>query len=347
MNFFQRIKDGAGKVSDRAQNAVEIGRLNTQIATIEREMGLYHQKMGEVFYDGYRQKDMSEAEKEMLELAKTCDLLVEERDELRARIAELKNERLCGACGKTVAEDGLYCQYCGHKLHRPKAAAPVKENPLQDEAALAARDKESWPKQKPGAKQDLESRSWLKPEQDLESSPWLKPEQEPKAKSWPKPELESRSKQELEPKSWSSLDPESGSWSSLEPESEPKLEKELEQLPADPLDFLIPSALREESAASLEAELKAQPHHPEDEETEVRTQQELEREQRRQEQLERERRRQEEMDRRIRSWQEVANASERSSEPLETAIPVVQCQVCSVELVKGTKWCPHCGSEQI
>lgn len=270
MNFFQRIKDGAGKVSDRAQNAVEIGRLNTQITTIEREMGLYHQKMGEVFYDGYRQKDMSEAEKEMLELAKTCDLLVEERDEIRAKIAELKNERLCGACGRTVAEDGLYCQYCGHKLHRPKAASPVRENPKQAEEKIPARDKEP----------------------------------------------------------------------ALEPEHLPVL-------PADPLDFLIPSASREEATASVEAEPEPQTDYLEAEEHEALKQQELERELRRQEELERERRRQEEMDQRIRSWQEVANAREKSSDPLATAIPVVQCQVCSVELVKGTKWCPHCGSEQI
>lgn len=59
MKFLQRIKDGAGKVTDKAQNAVEIGRLNTQIHNIEREMDLYFQRMGEVFYEGYRVKDMS------------------------------------------------------------------------------------------------------------------------------------------------------------------------------------------------------------------------------------------------------------------------------------------------
>ncbi|WMT41551.1 zinc ribbon domain-containing protein [Paenibacillus sp. D2_2] len=118
MNFFRKIKDSAGKMTDRAQNVVEIGRLNTQIANIEREMGLYYQKMGEVFYEGYRLKDMSEAEKEMLELAKTCDLLVEERDEVRLKIAELKNERLCGTCGKNVAQDAMFCPYCGASLRR-------------------------------------------------------------------------------------------------------------------------------------------------------------------------------------------------------------------------------------
>ncbi|GJM76724.1 hypothetical protein HMSSN036_89400 [Paenibacillus macerans] len=106
MNFLQRLKDGAGKVTDRAQNVVEIGKLNTQISNIERELGLYYQKMGEIFYEGYRKKDMSYAEKEMLDLAKTCDLLAEERDEIRAKVAELKTsvcaERAGGRCPRTL-----------------------------------------------------------------------------------------------------------------------------------------------------------------------------------------------------------------------------------------------------
>lgn len=248
MNFFQRIKDGAGKVTDRAQNAVEIGRLNTQITTIEREMGLYYQKMGEVFYEGYRHKDMSAAEKEMIELAKTCDLLAEERDEIRSKIAELKNERLCGSCGKMVTEDGLFCQYCGHKLQKPKPAAPVKEEVTK---AADTREKDF----------------------DLERSLGL----------------------------------------------------------PDPLELLIPTTSREEAVSSARVE------EPLDEEREAR----------RQHDLERERKRQEELDLRIRSWQEVAHSREDAHGPLETKIPVVECQICSVELVKGTKWCPHCGSEQI
>ena len=147
MKILQRLKDGAGKVTDRAQNVVEISKLNTQISNIERELDLYFHKMGEVFYEAYRKKDMAAAEKEMLELAKTCDLLTEERDEIRMKIAELKNERLCGACGRNVAEDALFCQYCGHKLAVAKRAVPTEllkpavtviQRPLAETGAKAA-----------------------------------------------------------------------------------------------------------------------------------------------------------------------------------------------------------------
>ncbi|MNC41423.1 hypothetical protein D3C75_901900 [compost metagenome] len=68
---------------------------------------------------------------------------------------------------------------------------------------------------------------------------------------------------------------------------------------------------------------------------------------RRQRELDRERERQEELDRRIRTWKENVNPKEPLKPIVETAVPTATCQICSAALVKGTKWCPHCGSEQL
>ncbi|AZK44908.1 zinc ribbon domain-containing protein [Paenibacillus lentus] len=243
MKFLQRIKDGAGKVTDKAQNAVEIGKLNTQINNIEREMDLYFQRMGEVFYEGYRIKDMSIAEKEMVDLAKTCDLLAEERDEIRGKIAELKNERLCGACSKTVTEEALFCQYCGHKLEKP--AKQVQVHPDEEESV---------------AKQEPVS---------------------------------------------------------------------------DPLTLLEESTL----FASLDQEESVV--------SETRERVDPEEMTRRLRELERERERQEELDRRIRTWKENVKLTDHVAATKEALRGESTCQICSAVLVKGTKWCPHCGSEQI
>ncbi|WP_339819817.1 zinc ribbon domain-containing protein [Paenibacillus sp. FSL R7-0216] len=266
MNILQRLKDGAGKVTDRAQNVVEIGKLNTQISNIERELGLYFQKMGEVFYEAYRKKDMATAEKEMLELAKTCDLLTEERDEIRLKIAELKNERLCGACGRNVAEDALFCQYCGHKLVKAKPSVPAE---------------------------------------------LLKPAPEPV-----QPPVVSEAAVSFEP-------------------------PVMESMAVGEMDTLVLAAsLVREKTESREPEQVSEPVEPvgpEDEE-------------RRQRELERERKRQEELDRRIRSWSQNAAAPQTENSEVEVVIggvTTVKCQICSSTLVKGTKWCPHCGSEQI
>ncbi|MNN05331.1 Double zinc ribbon [compost metagenome] len=228
---------------------MEIGKLNTQISNIEREMGLYYQRMGEVFYEGYRLKDMSKAEKEMIELAKTCDLLAEERDDIRSKIAELKNERLCISCGKVVAEDAMFCPYCGEKLLKLKAKEIVRTTETVKEESPSA------------------------------ISPLL--EEDDTFKS---------------------------SYNSASINME---------------DTMVVKEPLASSVVDKEAEA------------------------RRQRELDRERERQEELDRRIRTWKENVNPKEALKPEVETAVPTATCQICSAALVKGTKWCPHCGSEQI
>lgn len=137
MNFLQRIKDGASRVSEKAQSSVEIGKLNGNITDIEREMEIEFMKMGKIFYEGYRAKDLSLAEAKMVEHSRSCLNLQEQINDLRYRIAELKNERLC-ACGHVVALDANFCPSCGRKLeeHAPRkeaAAATVRTIQKDDE----------------------------------------------------------------------------------------------------------------------------------------------------------------------------------------------------------------------
>ncbi|WP_151735728.1 zinc ribbon domain-containing protein ['Paenibacillus yunnanensis' Narsing Rao et al. 2020] len=123
MNFLQRIKDGASRVSEKAQSSVEVGKLSSQISDIEHEMDMHFLKMGKLFYEGYRSRDLTLAEGQMVELSRSCLKLQEEIDELRFKIAELKNERLC-KCGHVASLDANFCPKCGRKLEE---AAPKKE----------------------------------------------------------------------------------------------------------------------------------------------------------------------------------------------------------------------------
>ncbi|SEU29777.1 zinc ribbon domain-containing protein [Paenibacillus sp. NFR01] len=124
MDFLKRIKDGASRVSEKAQSSVEVGKLNSQISDVEREMELEFMKMGKIFFDGYRSKDMSAAEGPMVELARGCLKLQDRIGELRLRIAEIKNERIC-TCGAVVPLDANFCPACGAKL---EAFAPKRES---------------------------------------------------------------------------------------------------------------------------------------------------------------------------------------------------------------------------
>lgn len=145
MNFLQRIKDGASRVSEKAQSSVEVSKLNGQISDIEHEMQVEFLKMGKLFYEGYRSRDMSVAEGQMIELARGCNKLQEQIEGVRSRIAELRNERLC-ACGQIVAMDANFCPHCGRKLEarKPEERRPeeqgilLRKEPSSAAAAAAA-----------------------------------------------------------------------------------------------------------------------------------------------------------------------------------------------------------------
>lgn len=129
MSFMKRIKDSASRVTEKAQSSVEIGKLNGLISDIEREMEVEFTKMGRLFYEGYRSKDMSVAEGKMVELARTCSKLQEKIEVQRARIAELKNERLC-SCGNVVALDANFCPKCGSKLEELTTSRKIPSPPV-------------------------------------------------------------------------------------------------------------------------------------------------------------------------------------------------------------------------
>ncbi|MEK4433613.1 zinc ribbon domain-containing protein [Paenibacillus sp. FSL K6-2862] len=137
MKLLQRIKNGANKATERAQHAVEIGKLNNQIVGLQQEQEVHFTDMGRIFYEGYRAQDMTRAEKEMVDLSHLCDELQDEIDGLRSKIAELKNERLC-ECGHVASLDANFCPKCGRKLGEFKSAASAAgPASVRQEAAVA------------------------------------------------------------------------------------------------------------------------------------------------------------------------------------------------------------------
>ncbi|MDK8194194.1 zinc ribbon domain-containing protein [Paenibacillus sp. UMB7766-LJ446] len=138
MKLLQRIKNGANKATERAQHAVEIGKINNQIVGLQQEQEVHFTDMGRIFYEGYRAQDMTRAEKEMVDLSGLCDELQDEIDGLRNKIAQLKNERLC-ECGHVASLDANFCPKCGRKLgeFKPTAASVGATSPARQEAAVA------------------------------------------------------------------------------------------------------------------------------------------------------------------------------------------------------------------
>lgn len=49
MKLIQRIKEGANRATEKAQHAVEISKINSQITTIQQEMDVHFLRMGQIF----------------------------------------------------------------------------------------------------------------------------------------------------------------------------------------------------------------------------------------------------------------------------------------------------------
>ncbi|GEM_PF-376053 len=398
MNFLQRIKDGAERASERAQSAVEIGRLNSHISDIQREIDVHLLRMGQVFYDNYRNPDTVTAEEEITELCTACDLLNEEILELRTRIAELRSERLC-ECGARLDIDAQACPHCGRKFvegeEQTSAAEPAASH--SNEHIIPAVQLQKSYESEPGV--EAEAVHDLIDEPGFERSEERLREEQPKSRDGVieagRTDAEEEPDEEFRPyereaarerlKENAAEDREDEQFETKrydlgagDPESDKRSEDGLDSVPPIPggteskahrLEDETPEEreerqrrelreirmrerrkIKEEQQRESEGEAvrpAALDVHSEEEEAELSHNAEYERRQR--ERIEREQERQDELDRLIASWNGGISRSDEEA-PVIVRRPVgevVRCQVCGSGLPKGSKWCPHCASEQI
>lgn len=387
MNFLQRIRDGAGRASERAQSAVEIGKLNSHISDIQREIEVHYLRMGQVFYENYSKRNTAPAEEEILELCTACDLLTEEIAELRSRIADLRNEQLC-ECGARLDAEAVSCPHCGRQWGTA-AEAPLSEavdatDPLGHVELRKASDE---PRVEAEAVHDLVGNPDFELEDDREEEPFYdttsdtedvaayrsddtdrdsgyaygaeaysdKPVQEsvPAAQSF----SEEDEDEQFETKRFElGQADESDSYATASEDHADRYddaEETREQREERQRRELREIRIRErrkmnedrERADSVEADTRPDlDSYEENPEPTV----DPEHERRQREREEREKQRQDELDRLIASWDRGMDPQDEEERIVRRPVgEVVRCQVCGSGLPKGSKWCPHCASEQI
>lgn len=389
MNFLQRIKDGAERASERAQSAVEIGRLNSHISDIQREIDVHLLRMGQVFYDNYRNPDTAPAEEEIMDLCTACDLLNEEILELRTRIAELRSERLC-ECGARLDIDAESCPHCGRSFGKGAEPAKVEASAAPAEHVIPAVQLRKPDEQERGveakAVHNLADRPGFQRqaepirEEGAESHTRVSDIEETFFEDDPEDEIityereamrerfDLRTEEDDEAEQFATKRYELGATDVLEPdvfgemsaapalrtpdeetqeEREERQRRELREIRIRERRKMKEEQQREREAEANHAGAPGVLH----EEDEAEKAQNLEYERRQRERIEREKERQDELDRLIASWNGgISRSDEEDEEKFVVRRPsgeVVRCQVCGSGLPKGSKWCPHCASEQI
>jgi len=133
MSFFKKITDTVSKgvttATEKAQQTVEITKLNNQISGKRKDIDKLFASIGEAVYDAYLAKEMFAAEAKVLPKCEEISAIHDEIAALNARIKTIRNEKDCDSCGKRVSEDTRFCPSCGHAFPAPV----VEKEPIQVE----------------------------------------------------------------------------------------------------------------------------------------------------------------------------------------------------------------------
>ncbi len=131
MSFFKKITDSVSKgvttATEKAQQTVEITKLNNQISGKRKDIDKLYAVIGEAVYDAYLSNDLFAAEAQLTPKCEEISAIREEIAVLDARIKAIRNEKDCPSCGKRVSEETRFCPSCGHAFPPPV----VEKEPIQ------------------------------------------------------------------------------------------------------------------------------------------------------------------------------------------------------------------------
>ncbi|WP_052476446.1 zinc ribbon domain-containing protein [Cohnella kolymensis] len=140
MSFLKKITDsvskGVSSATEKAQQTVEITRINSQISGKRKEIERLYADIGEAVYSAYRAHDLSLAEAKVIPLCEEVAAIHEEINALDDRIKELRNEKDC-VCGERVTYDVRFCPSCGHQFPEPAQIRTEEAPPASEEPAVA------------------------------------------------------------------------------------------------------------------------------------------------------------------------------------------------------------------
>lgn len=142
MNIFEKLEQTATEIGKKTQdfasdtkvkadNAIQISKLNSKIGDYKRSNDVFYRQLGEHYYSYATTKTGEDALEPLIEKIKNNLVEIEN---LNNQIAEIKASekvetsttetenkgRTCSKCGAKVADDALFCTKCGNKLEEVK-----------------------------------------------------------------------------------------------------------------------------------------------------------------------------------------------------------------------------------
>jgi ribosomal protein L40E len=130
MNLFQKLKEGANKATDYAQQTMKITKINTQISGLKKEIERNNTLIGYAVYEAYKVNDLTQAEEAVRKLSNDNMALENEISELEHAIEVIKNEKMCD-CGRKASIDARFCASCGKQFPFEPEVEAVEEEEVE------------------------------------------------------------------------------------------------------------------------------------------------------------------------------------------------------------------------
>lgn len=112
-NIKETISNAAKTAVNKSNELVEATKLKFAISDAEGEIKKLYEKMGKGIYDSF--KSGEEPSEDLKDTCAQIDKLYESLDELKAKLREYKNVKLCANCGAEMDADSAFCSKCGEK----------------------------------------------------------------------------------------------------------------------------------------------------------------------------------------------------------------------------------------
>lgn len=124
-NFTKKVTETAKAVGKKSGEIVEVTKLNMNVATEEDKITKAYTDIGRTVYEAFAAgENVPENFKEL------CEKVVEYKkniEDMKQKILELKNLKLCPACSAELESETAFCPKCGAKQEIPKTEQPGQE----------------------------------------------------------------------------------------------------------------------------------------------------------------------------------------------------------------------------
>jgi hypothetical protein len=112
-NLSRKVTDTAKAAAKKSSEVVEVTKLNMSIGTEEDKIKKVYTEIGKSVYEVFTKgEEVNEAFKVQCELISSYE---ENIKEMRLKILDLKELKVCPTCGVKMEADILFCSKCGAK----------------------------------------------------------------------------------------------------------------------------------------------------------------------------------------------------------------------------------------